>query len=498
MTKSTNRVARDNASNRVETCYLSGVSPTRRGSTALALAVSLASVASLALTGCSDEESGPYAVPVVSPTLYVAHEGSFAAFDVATGARVGTPFDGVSKPYGMQVLTDGTVLVHLTDDGMLLAANGATGVEEARVPTSAMGATRPVDSFLSPDLGGSEYWISLNDGTSAGGDSSMSITDVTPGSPTRLQHLGEIASGNGHHQGAFSATLPRFVVTSFFDCDAAIQVIDFSDPTSPKELARFSAADLGFDGATLETTCDPAESAGIALRPHGCATSKANGKTYCNLSGPGLIAVIDTDATPPTVKTIPTSAKGGGYVKSGEGGEYVYTVQNEPREGAGGAACQVGQLLTIETATDTIVHEMPLFYKGPDCTEALAGTDEETAGQNHIRITSDGATMFIALAGGFGVDDARIRQHEVVDLSDPSAPVQLPSIAVGTSSAQRGSAISGDGQFLYVANTLDDSVSQIDIASLTVSATIPVSDAPYQVATFGSVEGPSLHLGPVH
>lgn len=479
----------------LETWYPSRVPLPAGGSLAILLATA---AAALALAGCSSDESGPYAAPVVPPTLYVAHEGSFAAFDAATHARVGTPLDGVSKPYGMQVLNDGTVLVHLTDEGTLLAASGATGAEVARVPTSAMGATRPVDSFLSPDLGGSQYWVSLNDGSSAGGDSSLAIVDVTPGSATRLQLLGEIAAGTGHHQGAFSAHLPRFVVTSFFDCDAAIQVIDLSDPGSPAEIARFSAADLGFDGATLETTCDPAESAGIALRPHGCATSKANGKTYCNLSGPGLIAVIDTDADPPTVTTLPTTGKGGGYVKSGEGGDYVYTVQNEPREGAGGAPCQVGQLLAIETATDTIVHETPLFYKGPDCTDALIGTDEETSGQNHIRITSDGATMFIALAGGFGVDDARVRQHEVVDLSDPAAPAQLPSIAVGASSAQRGSAISGDGQFLYVANTLDDSVSQIDIESLTVTATIPVSDAPYQVATFGAVEGPSLHIGPVH
>ena len=36
--------------------------------------------------------------------------------------------------------------------------------------------------------------------------------------------------------------------------------------------------------------------------------------------------------------------------------------------------------------------------------------------------------------------------------------MQLPSIAVGTSSAQRGSAISGDGRFLYVSNRGDNTI----------------------------------------
>jgi YVTN family beta-propeller protein len=185
-------------------------------------------------------------------------------------------------------------------------------------------------------------------------------------------------------------------------------------------------------------------------------------------------------------------------VKAGKGGQYIYTVQNEPKEGAGGANCQIGQLLTINASSDSVVHTMPIFYRGPTCTDMLAGTDEAAVGQNHIRVSVDGTKLFLALSTPSSDMEARVRQHVIVDISSPEAPVQLPSVQVGASMGQRGMAVSADGKFLFVADSVDNTVTQVDVETLSVTRTLPVREAPNQVATYGTAEGPSLQVGPVH
>jgi len=76
--------------------------------------------------------------------------------------------------------------------------------------------------------------------------------------------------------------------------------------------------------------------------------------------------------------------------------------------------------------------------------------------------------------------------------------VQLPSVPVGASKGGRGSAVSADGRFLFVADPVDNTVTQIDVETLSVARTLPVKEAPLQVATYGTEEGPSLQIGPVH
>jgi YVTN family beta-propeller protein len=49
-----------------------------------------------------------------------------------------------------------------------------------------------------------------------------------------------------------------------------------------------------------------------------------------------------------------------------------------------------------------------------------------------------------------------------------------------------------------VADVVDGTVTQIDVATLKVVATIPVKATPRMLATFGTVEGPSYQVGPVH
>jgi len=456
----------------------------------------------LQAAACSDGGStpDPGATPGPMPhTLYVAHQGVLASYDIQTGKERPGTVENVITPRGLQALEDGTLLVNLTDANEVLAVDGRDVREVKRNPSSSTGGTRPIDSYVSPDHGGKRYWLTLNDGNSTAAETATAIlVDITEGSPTRFQPVGETPLGLGHHQAAFSATKDRFVSTSFYSCDNVVSVHDYTDEANIKIVKMFTAEELGFDGSSMEKTCDAAESVGVAMRPHGCATSEVSGKVYCNLAGPGLLVAVDIDADPPAIKAIPTTGKGGGYVKAGKGGKYIYTVQNEPKEGAGGANCQIGQLLTINASSDSVVHTMPIFYRGPTCTDMLAGTDEAAVGQNHIRVSVDGTKLFLALSTPSSDMEARVRQHVIVDISSPEAPVQLPSVQVGASMGQRGMAVSADGKFLFVADSVDNTVTQIDVETLSVTRTLPVREAPNQVATYGTAEGPSLQVGPVH
>lgn len=439
------------------------------------------------------------AMAAVPHTLFVAHEGAFAAYDLATGNQVGTTITNSMGPKSMQALADGNIMTNMQTSNDVMVYDGIKSVELPRIAASSLGGTRPNDSYINTDLGNGRYWLLLNDGNAAMSTTwSASLIDITEGSPTRFQKLSEVPLGNGHHAAAFSGKKPRFVASSFNDCDNVFSVFDFSDPKALTKLRTITAMELGFDGSTMQKTCDPTLAAGISLKPHGCSTSKANGKTYCNMAGAGLIAIIDIDADPPTFTTLQLKGTGGGYVKAGEGGTYIYTLQATPSEATGGADCQIGQLVTIDAATDKVVHELPLLYKGVGCTDKLTGTDEAAVGPNHLRLTDDGKTLFVALSSPSSDPMSRVRWHIGVDLSNPAMPVQTKGIPVGQSTNQRGSAISGDGKILYVADSVDGTVTAIDVKTLNVVKTYTVMANPWQVATFGSVEGPSQPVGPVH
>jgi YVTN family beta-propeller protein len=453
-------------------------------------------------TGCTPTEPPDGDDSTPAHTLFVAHEGSLVSYNIATGEERPGAVQDVTGPVDMQALADGTLLVNLTGRNEILIVDGETMLEVARLPSSAMGGKRPVHSYLSPDHAGKSYWMTLNDGESgAAATNTARFVDVTPGSPTYLEAVGEVAVGIGHHKASFSATTERVVISNIADCENVLTVYDYSDITKITALATLSAKDAGWDGSTFATTCDPTYQMGAPPAPHGCSTARNDGKAYCNMTSSGGIVSIDIDATPPVFKVIPTSGSGAGYTKAHPDGRYVYSLQESPREGDmehPGAACQIGQLLVIDATTDAVVKEVALFYKGPDCKDALAGTDEETAGPSHIQISGDGKTLFITPAGGFGLEDARVRQELVVDITVPAAPVQLASIRVGTSSGHHGDAQSGDGKLLFVTNTIDGTVTQIDASTRAVLRTLTVEAQPKALATFGEVEGPSFQAGPIH
>lgn len=450
----------------------------------------------LVTAGC-----GGSSKPAQSPmghALFVAHEGVFTSYDIASGQERAGAVQNVAGPIDLQSLADGTQLVNLTANNQILAVDPASMLEKARLPSSGQGATRPVHSYITPDRSGHRYWISLNDGAQGQvATNSARFVDVQPGSATYLQAVGEVGLGIGHHKASFSNTIERAVFSNIADCNDVLSVYDYADIKNIKKLLTIRAVDLGWDGSTFARTCDPTYANGVPPAPHGCATSKVSGKAYCNLTGSGDLVSIAIDATPVTYSKVTTGGSGGGYTKAHPAGRYIFSLEEKPREGSGGAVCQVGQLVVLDATTDAVVKQLPLGYTGPGCTKTLTGTDEATAGPGHMALSLDAKTLFITLAGGFQVASARVRQVVVVDISNPASPVQLASIPTGASTGHHGDALSGDGKWLFVADNVDNTVTQIDVAARAVAKTIPVRPTPQTLATFGSAEGPSAQTGPI-
>jgi len=109
--------------------------------------------------------------------------------------------------------------------------------------------------------------------------------------------------------------------------------------------------------------------------------------------------------------------------------------------------------------------------------------------------------MFISVTAspptGGQVTDANANQELVLDLTDPSSPVQKPSITVGDNSGSRGHALSGgEGRFLFVSNNLSRTVTVVDTTTLGVLKSVTVRDNPKQLASWSEVAGASVQSGP--
>ncbi len=447
--------------------------------------------AATSLAAC-EEDTKPNPTPeTLKQALFVASEGSLVSYDVETGEQRPGAVQGVSGPVDMQVMEDATVILHLTNRNEVLAVDGRTMIERARFPSSSMGGERPVHSYVSPTRNGKRYWLTLNDGAGGKPESNTALfVDATVESATYLKPLGEVRLGMGHHKASFSNTRERVVISNISDCNDVVSVYDYSDVQNIQKVLTLSAADLGLACAS-----------NAPLSPHGCATSKVSGRAYCNLTGPGQILSIDMDATPPTFKLLATAGKGGGYTKAHPDGRYIYSVQESPREGSSsnpGAACQVGQLVVVDASTDTVARQVPLLYRGPDCVTPLEGTDEARGGPSHLVVSQDKKTLYVTPAGAFGDADSRVRQELVVDISQPAAPAQRTSIIVGASTGHHGDALSPDGRFLFIANNVDNTVSQIDTSTNTVVRSFNVPINPKTLSLFYAEVGPTEHVGPIH
>src|SRR4029077_7659528 len=196
---------------------------------------------------------------------------------------------------------------------------------------------------------GRQYWVALNDGTQGEQNTtSAAFVDITAGSATRFQRVGEGALGIGHHKAAFSNTSERVVISNIADCENVLSVYDYSNIGHIQTLATLTAAAAGWpapdpgEGHFNPRFCDPTYQRGKPPAPHGCAASRLSGRAYCNLTSSGEMVVVNIDATPPTFRILPTSGKGDGFTLYHPGGRYMYTMQEQPREGHGGAHCPIG------------------------------------------------------------------------------------------------------------------------------------------------------------
>ncbi|WP_224361667.1 YncE family protein [Hyalangium versicolor] len=441
--------------------------------------------------GGSSPDTDPNPEPEsLKPTFFVASEGTLVSFDVETGTQREGVVQDVSSPSDLQVLEDGTVMLHLTSRDEVLAVDGHTLKERARFSSSSMGGERPTHSYVSPTRDGKRYWLTLNDGRGGKADSSTALfVDVTPGSPTYLQRVGEVRLGVGHHMASFSSTRERVVISNIADCNDVVSVFDYSDVKNIQKVRTFSAGELGF-------ACDLS----TPVLPHGCATSKLSGRAYCNLTGPGVILSINVDAPSPSFNLLYTGGKGGGHTVAQRDGSFIYSLQETPREGSSnpaGASCQIGQLALVDAAADSLVGQLPLFYSGPACDSKLEGTDEARAQGSHLVLSRDGKTLFITPSAATDDVSSHVRKELVVDVSRPYVLVQRESIPVGLSTGIHGDALSPDGRSLFVANNVDSTVSEIDTASLTVKRTLTFPVNARTMSLFGTDTGPSEQVGPI-
>lgn len=458
--------------------------------------------ASLNFQACLEDPSsgkGGTAPQVFPHTLFAAQEGSLASFDLATGEALPGILTDVKGPTDMQALEDGTLLVNLSGSNEILILDGKTMLVKARLPSSGIGAVKPVHSYITPEIDGRRYWVTLNDGSGTAASNSARFLGLdSADTAAYLRPAGEISLGIGHHKAAFSADKARMVVSNISDCGDIMSVFDYSDLADIRKIATLDAAGSGFDGSDKAHICDQAKAAGITPSPHGCAAAKADSHALCNETGTGTLVAVDLDAAAPGFKLIPTHGAGAGYTASHPGGRYVYSLQSSPNEADGGAPCQIGQLAVVDMGKDSLVGELPLLYKGGDCADSLRGTPAAGAAPSHILFSLDGNRAYVNAASASSDSSSRVTLQLALDVSDPAAPRQLASIPIGSSFGSHGETLTGDGKYLIVANNKDATVSLIEAASGTVARTLSLGNAGKTLATFGAEEGPSHQAGPFH
>lgn len=446
--------------------------------------------------GAEGTRSGTEAFPEI---LFAAQEGALNSFDLATGNALPGSIADVKSPTDMQALADGTVLLNLSGSNEILIIDGKTMLLKARLPSSGGSAVKPVHSYITPAIGGKQYWLSLNDGSGSPASNSARFLALDASDTAGyLKPAGEIALGIGHHKAAFSPDKPRMVISNISDCDDIMSVFDYSDVAHIRKLATLDAATAGFDGSDKAHTCDQSLAAGIAPVPHGCAAAKDNACAVCNQTGTGVLVDVDLDDDAPEFEFIPTKGSGGGYTAAHPGGRFIYSLQSKPNETAGGAPCQIGQVAVVDTWNDSLAKELPLFYKGGGCAEPLQGTAAAGAAPSHLTFSLDGNKAFINVASASGDSASRVSMELALDVSDPANPKQIASIAIGSSFGSHGETLTGDGKLLIVANNKDATVSVIDVAAGAVARTLALGNAGKTLATFGTAEGPSHQVGPFH
>lgn len=437
--------------------------------------------------------------------VVVAGKDQSGIYDLNSGAELAR-FDNKDGTSDMMMTGEGVALLNHTGGNSLVALDVKNQSELARIPASALGGTRPVHSYLTPAIGGRQYYVALNDGdakaASAGevlNDSTLTLVDVTSGSPTRLKVVGETRLGLGHHKVGFSTKRARMVVSNISDCNDVISIYDYSNPADLKLVKSYGAADFGLDGSSPVKTCDPLGKKGVSLAPHGVGTSAATGEVYHFITATGQITIFDVDADEPSMKIIQTAGSGGSTIKDLPGGHVMVVPQRGPREiglKADGVPCQIGQLAFIDAKSRQLISQVPVRYGEAECSTSLAGNPAGRAMPSYAQASIDGKTLFVSLGTLYGRDPGEAKFISVFDISNPARPVQQASIPVGNHNANRHAVLTGDGKFLMIPNGQDNTISVIDTAKREVVRTIATVEKPGAIVTFSDRAGPSKPVGP--
>lgn len=436
--------------------------------------------------------------------IWIAARDALVGIDMTGAERTRHATPGL--PGDLLATADGLIMLNDRQAQRVLVVDAMTGAERASLPTNRLGGSNGTHAYLTPLLGGRQFHVAVMDGqearTPAGQrpqDSTAMFTDVTPASATRLQAVGEVRLGIGHHKLAFSARLPRFVASNIGDCEVVLGLYDFTDPAAIRRIAAMGPAALGLDGSSAERRCDASRANGVRPAPHGTATAPLNGLVFHNMNGTGQFVAVDPDAAQPQWQLLSTRGWGGAAIAAHAQGRFLYGSQFAPRVGdarAPGLPCQVGQIAVLDAATPAIAAEVPVLADGPDCTRNLAGTPEAHARTGYAVVPSGSNLLFLPLST-LGPPSGRAHHVVVFDVSDAARPRQLPSIPVGAHSGHRDLAVSGDGALLIVPNNQDGTISVIDIARRSVAVTLPAPAMPVRIASFSPTRGPSLPTGPV-
>lgn len=444
--------------------------------------------------------------PALDHVMLVVGKDEAGVYDVGSGREISRiAMTGASLD--TMALTNGVALFNNTDGNQVIAVNLKDGKEIARIPASSLGGTRPVHSYLSPVMGGRQFYVVLNDGVEANTpvgeapkDSSLTLIDVVPGSATYLKPIGEVRLGRGHHKVAFSNTRARMVVSNIGDCKDVLSVYDFANPADIKLVKSFPAKDFGFDGSTAMKTCDETGKAGLRLGPHGVGTSAATGDAFHFITGSGQVALIDIDSDMPTLRNIQTAGTGGSTAKDMPGGRFIVVPQRTPREvqdRAGGIVCQIGQIAVIDAVNRQLVAQTPMLYGDGTCSTSLVGKPEAAANPSYVGFNKDGSRMFVALGtlGGAQNASATVDLTLVFDMSNPRQPRQLAPIKTEPRQAS-DIVMANGGRLAFIPNSVAGTVSVVDTESMKVVQSIKTVAGPHRLSAFSPTSGPSKPVGP--
>ena len=395
-------------------------------------------------------------------TLWVTGTDALGVYDIATGAEKKV-FDVAGRTADLHALPNGYVVLNHRAAAQLVLFDSKTLSEAGRMPSSMLGGINPHHGYVLK-TGNAELYAVLHDGEEADKNSTLALFRITAGAPG-LTYAGEIRLGAGHHKLAHFPGQNWVSASNINDCENVVQVIDITDPASPKTISKIAAKNIGFDGTSAEKTCDASGKVGRKLSPHGAGATEAYHAH--NLNGTGHMVVVRADGSS---KSISTGGTGGASAVAHNG--QLYLTQFTPRAGvASGSACQIGQVVVLGKGGE-LAGQIPLL-KEPGCTE-----DAQGARLGYVSLAADGETLLFPLGTlganaqpAAGIVRAKIRANSLA---------QVPSLNAGSNLGHRDHGWSGS--LWAFPNNKANSVTVVDTLSGKPVSTVQVVIDPLRVA----------------